>query len=85
MDGSHRRGGVNEVITPFVDYVTSTFVNDLTAKYPREIWSEADNVKDGERSVKTNNHLESFHGRMKNTFGRHPNIFLFVQHLAVPK
>lgn len=69
------------VLFQFLDYVTNTFVDDLVAKFPKEIWSHYDNIDSSERQIRTNNHLESFHGKIKKTFNRHPNIYQFIEHL----
>lgn len=54
--------------------------DDLGAIFPKEIWSQADNIKvDGKRVIRSNNHLESFHGKMKKKTSKHPNIFIFIE------
>lgn len=62
----------------FLDYVTSTFVDDLGAIHPREIWTQADQISNTRR-LSTNNHLESFHGKIKKNVTKHPNIYKFIQ------
>ena len=63
---------------PFKDYVTSTWVDTMVAKFPVEIWTQDDNI-DG---VRTNNHLEGWHSTINRTLSRtHPNIFVLVEML----
>ena len=67
-------------LSQFLDYVTVTFVDELHAVFPKEIWTQSDNLgTDTQRSVRTNNHLESLHGKLKGIFHKHPNIYRFVE------
>ena len=59
----------------FVDYVTSTYVDEINACFPHEIWCHFDNAT----GIRTNNDLESRNGKFKQVFRRHPNIFRFIE------
>ena len=45
----------------FVDYVTSTYVDDIDAQFPRELWSHYDN----DSGIRTNNALESRNSKFR--------------------
>ena len=36
-------------------------------------------LQDNGQVIRTNNHLEIFHGKMKKSFGNHPNIKIFLE------
>ncbi len=60
----------------FNDYVTTTWVDPLAARYPVEMWSHFETL-DG---IRTTNHLESWHHKMKKELDRpHPNIFRAIE------
>ncbi len=60
----------------FCDYVTKTWVDNLTALFPIEIWNQSDNVG----GVRTNNHLEGWHSRLNKELGRpHPNVYALIE------
>ncbi len=60
----------------FCDYITTTWVDPLIARFPIEMWSHYDNI----HGVRTTNHLESWHNKMKKELGRpHPNIFRAIE------
>ena len=63
--------------------VTTTFVDYPSAEFPREIWSQTDNMEaDMEmRIMRTNNLLEFFHGKLKKMIHRQPNIYRFPEML----
>lgn len=69
----------DNLVISFLDYVTETFVDELIALFPREIWTQNDTIEAEGRSIRTNNHLESFHGKMNTMFGKHPNIYRFIE------
>ena len=73
---------MNEIIDDdamrFTDYMTTTWVDNLTARFPIEMWTHDDNVE-GQR---TNNHLEGWHSTLNKALLRpHPNIFKFIEML----
>ena len=57
---------------------TQTWVDQIVARFPNELWTHSDNI--GIHLPRTNNSLESWHGRLnrKLTAAR-PNIFRIVQ------
>ena len=60
----------------FKDYVTTTWVDNLTARFPYEIWNQYDNIG----GIRTTNNLESWHSKMKKELERpHPNVFRFIE------
>lgn len=60
----------------FMDYVTTIYVDALTALYPMEIWNQYDNIA----GLRTNNHLESWHSVMNRQLNcPHPNIFALIE------
>ena len=68
----------DEESTRFTDYMTSTWIDRVTAKFPIELWSQDENI-DG---IRTNNHLEGWHSTLNKAMSRpHPNIFMFVEML----
>ena len=71
---------MNEVNDPaaevFKDYVTTTWVDNIVARFPIEIWNQYDNIG----GIRTTNNLESWHNKMKNMLeSPHPNIFRFIE------
>lgn len=73
---------MNEVIdedaTRFTDYMTTTWVDNLSARFPVEMWTHDDNIE-GQR---TNNHLEGWHSTLNKALSRpHPNIYQFIEML----
>ena len=56
---------VDEPLKNFMDYVTSTYVDEMTATFPKELWTQVDTFNCETRIIRTNNHVESFHGRIK--------------------
>ena len=68
-------------LVQFMDYITINFVDEYNAAFPREIWTQFDNVLGDELIIRTNNHLEGFHGKIKKYFGRHPSIYVFIENL----
>lgn len=68
----------NEIqgVSAFKDYITTTWVDSTAARYPVEIWNQFDNL----HGVRTTNHLESWHNKIKRSITRsHPNIFRVIQ------
>ena len=66
----------DEDVIPFMDYVTTTWVDTSAAIFPKEMWNHFDNI-DGFR---TNNHLEAWHGVLNRELGRpHPNIYKLIE------
>ena len=64
----------------FKDYVTSTWVDNLEARFPVELWSQFENIA----GTRTNNHLESWHTTLKRQMNRpHPNIFCLIEVLQL--
>ena len=60
----------------FCDYVTTTWVDPLVARFPIEIW----NNYAGLHIIRTTNHLESWHNKMNRELGRpHPNLFRAIE------
>ena len=71
---------MNEVNDPestvFMDYVTDTWVDNISARFPIEVWTQYDNI-DGHR---TNNNLEAWHYALNRELGKpHPNLFRFIE------
>lgn len=71
---------LNELDDPqeirFCDYVTETWVDEVVARFPREIWNQYTNIG-GDR---TNNHLEGWHSALNRELGHpHPNIFALIE------
>ena len=59
----------------FLDYVTQTWVDNMAARFPMEMWNQYDNLA-GRR---TNNNLEAWHSLLNRELGRpHPNIYKFI-------
>jgi hypothetical protein len=66
----------DEVAQPFIDYVTTTWVDDMEARFPIELWTQFDNI-DG---IRTNNHLEGWHSSINKLLSRpHPNIYALIE------
>ena len=73
--------GNDDGLVQFMDYITTNYVDEYDARFPREIWTQCDNVLGDKLVIRTNNHLEGFHGKLKKHFGKHPNIFVFIENL----
>lgn len=77
---------INEVAEPdaaaqqFMDYVTTTWVDNMVARFPIEIWTQFDNIS----GTRTNNHLESWHSTLNRQMNRpHPNVFALIETLQL--
>ena len=63
-------------IQQFLDYVTTTWVDTMVARFPVEIWNQFDNIQ----GSRTNNELESLHSAINRQMSRpHPNIFGLIE------
>ncbi|KAL8591161.1 hypothetical protein ACOMHN_049943 [Nucella lapillus] len=72
--------GIGERVEELCDYMVRTWVGDERPLFARQIWSHFDTL--GEETVKTNNHLESYHAAFAKNFRcAHPNIFVLVSAL----
>jgi hypothetical protein len=66
----------DEEVDRFKDYVTTTWVDDIAARFPVELWSQYDNIA----GMRTNNHLEGWHSKLNHAINRpHPNIFALIE------
>ncbi|KAL8621075.1 hypothetical protein ACOMHN_040600 [Nucella lapillus] len=72
--------GIGERVKELCDYMVRTWVGDERPLFARQIGSHFDTL--GEDTVKTNNHLESYHAAFAKNFRcAHPNIFVLVSAL----
>ena len=68
----------DDVVDNFKDYITQTWVDNIVARFPNELWTHADNI--GIHLPRTNNSLESWHGLLNRKLtAAHPNVFRIVQ------
>ena len=66
----------DEEVDRFKDYVTTTWVDDIDARFPIELWSQYDNIA----GIRTNNHLEGWHSKIDYAISRsHSNIFALIE------
>ena len=66
----------DEAAQRFKDYVTTTWIDNMTAHFPMELWTQYDNI-DG---IRTNNHLEGWHCSINRLLRRpHPNVFALIE------
>ncbi|KAL8599921.1 hypothetical protein ACOMHN_057698 [Nucella lapillus] len=62
-----------------LNYMVHTWMGDYPV-FNRQLWNQYNNL--GEESVRTNNHLESFHSSFRKAFRNpHPNIFVLISEL----
>ena len=62
--------------TQFMDYMTETWVDDVAALFPMELWNHYENLE----GYRTNNHLEAWHSVLNRELGRpHPNIYRLIE------
>ena len=71
----------DDKLVQFVDYISKNFADEYDAAFPREIWTQCGNVLGDELIIRTNNHLEGFHDKLKKNFATHPNIYVFIENL----
>ena len=75
----HGAAPAKDGIEDFLDYMVNTWLGDQPL-YPRNLWTQYANLDVG--SIRTNNHLESFHSDFSKMFrSPHPNIFEFITKL----
>ena len=66
----------DEAAQRFRDYVTTSWIDNMTARFPMELWTQYDNT-DG---IRTNNHLEGWHCSINRLLHRpHPNVFALIE------
>lgn len=60
----------------FTDYITTTWVDPLIAQFPVEMWSHYETL----HGIRTTNHLESWHNKVRRELDRaHPNVFRVIE------
>lgn len=63
--------------TAFADYFVTTYMDDVTSRFPRVMWNHFENMS--QNSIRTNNALESWHKNLKTVVGSaHPNLFKII-------
>jgi hypothetical protein len=66
-----------ETLIRFLYYMTDTWVDEANALFLMHTWNHFNNL-----SMRTNNHLESWHGRFNSAVGKaHPNAFELINKL----
>ena len=59
------------------NYITLNWVDNLTARFPNEVWSHHDNI--GHHLQRTNNCLERWHRTINSTLtAAHPNVYKLI-------
>ena len=60
----------------FYSVVTTTWIDNMTAHFPMELWTQYDNIDE----IRTNNHLEGWHCSINRLLRRpHPNVFALIE------
>ena len=66
----------DEAAQRFRDYITTTWIDNVTASFPMELWIQYSNI-DG---IRTNNYLEGWHYSINRLLRRpHPNVFALIE------
>ena len=69
----------NPRVDEFLNYMINTWISE-TSLFSRQVWKQLENLS--ENSIRTNNHLESFHSAFRKGFRTpHPNIFVLISEL----
>jgi len=69
------------VASRFNDYLVSTYVENGSARFSKDIWNVYDAIVN--RLPRTNNHVEGYNRRMKAEFPTHPHIYQFIDILRM--
>ena len=66
----------DEEVDRFKNYVTTTWVDDIEARFPIELWSQYDNIAE----IRTNSHLKGWHSKLNHVINRpHLNISALIK------
>ena len=66
----------DEAAEHFKDYVTTTWIDIMTAHFSMELWTQYDNID----RIRTNNHLEGWHCSINRLLRRpQPNVFALIE------
>ena len=59
-----------------MDYTTETWIDNLMALFPVEMWNHFENIDD----YQTNNHIEAWHSVLNRELGRpRPNVYRLIE------